>query len=647
MFDLFRSQRKTVKYVLTFLLSMVALSMVVTLIPNVFSGPTDLNDPVLVEVGEEAVTINDLYAQLNEYRRANTPPDALAYMADQIINNLIEEKVLLQEAEELGVKPDDRELAIWLKEQMPFLWTGDQFNSAQYQQIIQQRFNQSIPQFERNVLKDLTIEMRLRELITDVIVLNEEDLKEAYRERNEMAKIRYALVDAASFASQVPVTDEAVQQYFEANKLRYRVQEKRTVKVAALTNDSLPEAEFSDEQIRAFYNQNRDRFQTPERVFTRHVLLLTTDLNTGETIPEDQVEEKKARAEEAYRKLQDGADFAEVAAEYSEDAGTAASGGELGWVVRGQYGDPELERAVFSLQEGQYSGVVKSSTGFHIVKVDKRDRAQMQPLENVREQIIADLQAEQQQDQLIERADRAVNAMRKPAAEIDAAAAELGLPVSTYGPFDRFAAPPALQPMPTFFGNLMSAQLGEPTTYDHEGTAYIGVVTEILPPRDPELSEVKAQVTQDYVQAEARKLAQQRADELLAAARESSLEEAASRFGLSVETSDFFKRTDTVEGFTSAQAIGNTAFDKPEGTVEGPIPVGDRVGVYEVAGHAEADMSGFESAKQKLREDRLEMLRDEAFGIFRAQAVRKYREAGKINRNEDRIALVLQDLRRG
>ena len=572
---------------------MVALSMVITLIPNVFSGQPDLNDPVLVEVGDESVTINELYAQLREYARAGTPPDAMAYMADQIIGNLIEEKVLLQEADRLGVKPDERELAVWLKEQMPFLWQGGQFDKNQYQQVVQQRFSQSIPQFEANVLKDLTIEMRLRELVTDNIILSEDELKEAYQDRNEKAQIRYVLVDSAAFTSQVPVDNEKVAAYFDSNKLRYRIQEQRVVKVVQLDSSSLPPVDFTDGQIQAFYNQNRDRFQTPERVFARHILLATTNTDTGENLPEEEISAKEERANEAHQKLEEGADFAEIAKEYSEDAGTAANGGELGWVLRGQYGDPALDQAAFSLQSGQRSGVVRSDFGFHIIQVDKRDRAQMRSLDDARQEIIADLTAEREQNALIERADRVMAALRKPAAEIDAAAAELGLAVQSFGPFDRTTPPPALSGMPIFYGNLMSATLGEPISYDNEGVTFVGVVTDIIPPRDPELDEIRPRVTVDYVQAEARKLAQQRADELIAAAKEGGLEDAARQLNLRVETSQFFTRSESVEGFTTAQNIGNPAFDAAVGTVQGPIPVGDRVGVYEVAGHAAADLADF------------------------------------------------------
>lgn len=647
MFDLFRSQKKVVKFFLTFLLSLVALSMAITLIPGLFSGQTapDLNDPVLVKVGDDAVTATDVAAAMREYVRAGTPPDSMAFMARQVIDNLVGEKILLQEAAKLGVKPSDQELANWLRDQMPFLWQGGSFNAAQYEQIVRQRFQLGIPEFEQNVLKDLTIEMRLRQLVTDNVIITDDELQELYADRNETAKIDYVVVDPAGFTSQVPVTDEKIQSYFESARFRYRVPEQRTIKVLAVDQSSIPPVEFSDGQVANFYNQNRFRFETPERVLTRHILFMTINPETGEEVAEEIRAEKETKANEALAKLNDGADFAELASEVSEDAGTQADGGLLPWAVRGQF-DEDFEKAAFSMEPGETSGVVKSALGYHIIQVEKKDPPQTRSLADAREEILADLAVEREQTARLEQVDKVLNAVRNSGNNIDQAASGLGVPVQTYGPYSARNMPADISRFPTFAGNVMSAPVGSPVTHEQDGVTYVAVVTEILPARDSELAEVRDQVIQDYVDAESRTLARARADEVLASAQETDLGAAARRFGLSVQSSGYFKRTGGVDGFATGQVLGDKPFDSEPGSVFGPVSAQSGVGVYVVTDHAEADMTRFSQERAQLKEQVLQTRQDEAFNIFRSLAQRQWQDSGRIQRYDDRIEQYVRSFRR-
>jgi len=647
MFDLFRSQKKVVKFFLTFLLSLVALSMAITLIPGLFSGQTapDPNGQVLVQVGDDAVTAVDVAVAMREYARAGTPADSMAFMARQVIDNLVGEKVLLQEADRLGLKPSDQELANWLRDQMPFLWQGGSFNSVQYQQIVTQRFEQSIPQFEQNVLKDLTIETRLRQIVTDSVIITDDELQDLYADRNETAKIDYVVVDPAKFAGQVEVNDEKIQAYFESARFRYRVPEQRTVKLLAVDQSSIPSVEFTDGQVANFYNQNRYRFETPERVLTRHILFMTIDPETGTELSEELQTEKETKANEALAKLNEGADFAELATEVSEDAGTQAEGGLLPWAVRGQF-DEDFEKAAFSIEPGQKSGVVKSALGYHIIQVEKKDPPQTRSLDDAREEILADLAVEREQTARLEQVDRVLEAVRSAGNDVDQAAAGLGIPVQTYGPFGARDMPADISKFPTFAGNLMSAPVADPVTHEQDGVTFVGVVSEITPARDSELAEVRDQVIRDYVDAESRTLARAQADEVLAAATQADLASAARRFGLSVQSSGYFKRTGGVEGFATGQVLGDQPFDAAPGSVFGPVSGQSGVGVYTVTDQAEADMTNFSQERGQLKDQVLKSRQDEAFNIYRSLAQREWQDSGRIRRFDDRIEQYIRSFRR-
>ena len=652
MFDLFRSQRKVVKYVLGTLLTLVALSMVVTMIPNVFSSqPADINDPVLVEVGDEAVTATEVYQAMREYVQAGTPADSMAFMARQIVDNLVEEKVLLQEAQDLGVYPSEAELANWIRTQMPFLWQGGQFNSTQYQQLIMQRFQMSVPQFEKDLLKDLTIELRLKRLVTGNIVINEEELKRVFEARNERSKIDYLLVKAEDFRGQVEVTDAKLAEYFEAQKFRYRIPEKRTAKVIDVVEPAGEiETNVSDAEIRNFYEQNRYRFETPERSMTRHILFMTIDPDaadpTAASLPEDQVKAVEVKAREVLEKVKAGEDFATLAKEYSQDPGTKDSGGDLGWVYRGVM-LPEFEQAAFALGEGEVSqDLIKTDYGYHIIKVEKKDRPQMKSLDEVRDEIVADLKSERQEVARMERMDQIMTRISSDASAVDAVAAEYQLPVMTYSNFDQRTPPADLTKTPTFIGNIFAANAGQTVTNTEGGVVQIAAITEVVPSRDATMEEVRTDLVRDYVQAQARQLAEARAKELAEAAKNGNFEEAARKFGLKAQTSEFFTRRDSVEGLSTAAALGDAPFTGAVGDVFGPVTAGEQFAVGRVAAKEAANMALYPSEKAEIRQTYLQGKQDEAFNIFRVESRQRFEKEGRIKRFDDRINQLLQQIRR-
>lgn len=129
---------------------------------------------------------------------------------------------------------------------------------------------------------------------------------------------------------------------------------RRTLLIRALLE---PQIEVTDEEVRAFFEENADLFAQREMVRARHILVST-----------------KEQAEELRRQLLDGADFATLAREHSSDAGSAARGGDLGWFGRGVMVAP-FEEAAFSLKVGEISEPVQSSFGYHLIKVEERAEA--------------------------------------------------------------------------------------------------------------------------------------------------------------------------------------------------------------------------------------------------------------------------------
>ncbi|GAB4318269.1 MAG: hypothetical protein Kow0059_11650 [Candidatus Sumerlaeia bacterium] len=129
-----------------------------------------------------------------------------------------------------------------------------------------------------------------------------------------------------------------------------------------------------------FYERNPELHSRPAQARVRHILLLTTGLGEDEKI------RKRNRAQEALRRLREGADFAAVAAEFSDDP-SAQNGGDYGWIKAGA-ADPLVEKAVFSLQPGQISDIVESPYGFHIFKVEEKRPEEALSFDRVKDVLI-------------------------------------------------------------------------------------------------------------------------------------------------------------------------------------------------------------------------------------------------------------------
>lgn len=144
------------------------------------------------------------------------------------------------------------------------------------------------------------------------------------------------------------------------------------------------EPEIPDEEVQAFYDENRDlQFSTPEQRCLRHILFNP---------------DQEGLAEEVRGRLEDGEDFAELAQEFSQDPGSAENGGDLGCQGQGSF-VPEFEDAAFGAEEGEIVGPVETEFGFHLIEVTETQPESVQPLEEVapeiRDQLVAQRQSEE------------------------------------------------------------------------------------------------------------------------------------------------------------------------------------------------------------------------------------------------------------
>ena len=611
MFDLFRSRAKAVRIMLGVILGIVSLSMLVYLIPGTgITAADSSNDQVVADIGKSTITVGEVQQQLkNVLQNQRLPPEFAATYIPQLVDQAIAERAVAYEAQQLGFRVSDRDLAGILRS-FPF----GSLPPDQYQQYVEQQFGTTVPDFEENV-RAKAYEDALQMIIAEGIIITPAEAEAEYHRRNDKLKVDYIGFSPAKTMADLKATPQEIQAYFDKNKGFYKIPETRDVQLIVADQAKVADTiQISDAQIEAYYNAHRDDYRTPERVHARHILLSITNK------PKDEIPKIKAQAEDLDKQLKAGADFAALAKKYSQDPGSAQKGGDLGWVSRGQM-VKNFEDAVFSLKPNQISDVVTTEYGFHIIEVLEKQPAHLQTLDEVKPTIIATLKQQTVFDRMQDLADKAHAELVKAPKNAQQIANELNLEfvdVPAFAPGTTISQLGASDPQVS--ATLQSMKPGDVSDVFQSGNKLaVAVVTGIKPSHPAQLSEVENQVRQAYLQSEASRMVAEKASKAAELLKQNggNLEATAKALGGEVKSTDFFTRDGAAEGIGSASLLSDF-FSKPDGTVFGPLSAANQTIVGKVTGHQVADMSKFpqerativEQLKGKEAVDRESLLQD-------------------------------------
>src|SRR5947209_8484447 len=317
----------------------------------------------------------------------------------------------------------------------------------------------------------------------------------------------------------------------------------------------------------------------------------------------------RKKAEELLAKLKAGGDFAALAKERSEDAGSAANGGDLGLFTRGRM-TPAFEEAAFALQGGGLSDVVETPFGFHVIKVEEHRPGGAKPLETVHDEIADTLKRERS---LALARKHAAEDRRKIARGAPFAEALAGRTIEETPPFAKGAEVPGVERAPGFAESAFALREGEVSDLIESPDAiYLLAPFAYSEAHAPPLDEVRERVTADARRERGEAAARERADKLLARAREIGLDQAAAEAGVQVEETGPFERVDSIPKIGRVADLTADAFTlAPEAPLAPKVYAtgGDAI-VVALRVRTPADMAGFEGAKDGLRETLLKQKRE-------------------------------------
>ena len=292
-----------------------------------------------------------------------------------VLDRLIADTLVLQKAEELGLRVSDKQIREAIV-QMPEFQTAGTFDNERYLMLLRQNGFQPAS-FSDYMRQQMTREQLARAVsASDFALPAEVTLANALQQQTRNAE--YLIVDSAPFASEVELTDEEVTTFYEANLAQFDTQEKVNIAYVVLSVDDLKgDVTVTDEEVEQYYTENNLLYKTAEERRVSHIIIEFGDDEAA----------AKAKAEALVAELANGADFATLAQENSDDTFTAENGGDLDFITAGMM-DEAFDDAAFSLaQVGDVSDVVETEFGYHIIKLTDIKPEEVTPLAEVSEEI--------------------------------------------------------------------------------------------------------------------------------------------------------------------------------------------------------------------------------------------------------------------
>jgi peptidyl-prolyl cis-trans isomerase D len=315
-----------------------------------------------------------------------------------LLEELIQKKLMLQEARSLGLRATDDDLAEQLA-LAPEFQVGGRFSKDRYLQILQA--NRLLPtQFEEEQRDQVTIQ-RLYSVLVDSVHVTEAEVRDRYKIDQEKINLNYIKLPIGNFISQVKLSEDEVKQYYERNKESLKQPLKIQLEYLTYSYERFQSSDpISDKEIEEYYQTNRDdKFHHPKEVKVRYI---SVKLEPGA----DPTQKKTAqtRAESVVREARGGKDFADLAKRNSDDP-TAQKGGDLGWVAAGQLPAP-IEKIIFALAKGAVSDPLETPAGFQIFKAEDLKEQRTESLKEATPEIIKSLKAEKAKKEAAKSADR-------------------------------------------------------------------------------------------------------------------------------------------------------------------------------------------------------------------------------------------------
>ena len=343
------------------------------------------------------------------------------------LDALVQKRLLLEGALRAGVTVSNERLQDIIGRQEAFRDESGKFSLERYQQYLRAEGLTPV-MFETRLRQDIILQ-QFADGYADTTIVPRPVVERLARLSAQKREISHYVLAPQNFLARVKLDADAAKQFYDANPNDFRLPEQVRIEYLVLAADALQKlAKVDPADVRKYYETNRRQFEVKESRQAAHIFV-SADAASGA----EARQKARARAEALYQQVRKApGSFAEVAKKSSEDPGSAAAGGDLGYIESGSMKDvPEFEAALYKLKPGEISAPIESRLGYHIVRLTAVRPAQVKSLEEAHVQIEQDLAKQLAGKRFAELADAFNNTVYeqseslKPAAELIRAAPQV------------------------------------------------------------------------------------------------------------------------------------------------------------------------------------------------------------------------------
>jgi peptidyl-prolyl cis-trans isomerase D len=551
---------------------------------------TSSSGNIVARVNETEITFNAFNQSFSNYRRRMQSIMGAAYdpvQFDQLImrrehlDSMIDQELITQAAQSMGLDVDDDTLAEQIRK-IPAFQVEGQFNADVYQSRLQSQ-GLSPRQFQNEMRAQFVVNQLPRNITASSIATSSE-LNDFVALLDQSRTFNAVMVPAEAAGTAAEFEEAEIAGWYDAHSEEYQSEEQVIIEYIELDAAFLPPGLPPEEDLlREQFETQKGRFIAPEQRQVSHILIEVA-VDAGEA----EKETARQTAEDLSKRARTGEDFATLAMENSQDQGSAASGGDLGWVETGVM-VKAFENAMYELSmEAPISEPVQTNFGWHVIQLREIRESTGMSFDEARMTLVREYEEDVAARAFLEQADRLVDLVYEDPTTLESAALVLELPVNVAGPFPRtggqgIAANPDVIEAAYSDMVLLQGSVSDPVNLDENRLVMIRL-REHLPVVLKPLDEVRDEIIATLADNLARDNAEIKANELLADLKggNSEFEALATKAGLEFARHEAIKRNSFVPDVTLVQEVFRLQTPAEDAAVQAVLPTGNGFAVVEL-----------------------------------------------------------------
>ncbi len=365
--------------------------------------------------------VNKAYEQYAQNFQGMTVDEQL--LKSQALDKLIKDEVLLQYAHAEGLVATDSSTRAFI-EAFPNFQTDGKFDDKRYKSLLS---SQKISSAEFvNKIKSAMIMEQFQRSIIDSSFATQYAIENFFKIQNQQRDIDYVTVAVEKVTAQP--SEQEITAYYQQHQVEYRMPEQVSVEYVELSLEEIAKKiGVTDDKLKTYYEEQKDQYSTPERRKISHILFAINSKTDDKTA--------LAKAVKTQQDLKTK-DFSAIAAEVSDDKLTAKKGGDLGLFIVGSM-EKSFEEAASALKAGEISNPVKSSFGYHLIKVTELLPGEVKPFETVKSEVTKAYQKAQAENAFYEAGEKLTQMSYENPDNLQAVSEVLALSVKKSGLFAK------------------------------------------------------------------------------------------------------------------------------------------------------------------------------------------------------------------